>query len=70
MKKAKELIQEMDEQLKPVIELSDDERTDLKLKINDLLFTHLPSNITVSQMEALAFTIFHIITEPKEYLKP
>jgi len=68
MEKAKELIKEMQANFEEVHEMSNEERDDLKLKINDLLFVNLPSDISVGQMEVLAFTIFDIVVNPKTYL--
>lgn len=58
----------MQPSLEAVQELTNEERDSLKLEINDILFVNLPSDISVGQMETLAFTIFDIIVNPKDYL--
>jgi len=70
MEKAKQLIRDMQSSFEMDEELNPQDRDELKLKINDLLFVNLPSDISVGQMEALAFTIFDIIVNPKDYLTP
>lgn len=70
MEKAKELIAELQADYEVIENLTDQKREDLKIEVNTLLHTYLPSNITIGQMETLAVVIHHIIVNPTEYLTP
>lgn len=70
MQRAKEKSAEILESYTEVSELNDDERTKLKLDINDFLFTNLPAKVSVGQMEVLATVIFDMVTNPEDYLNP
>jgi len=67
MEKAKDLIQEMQTTYENSSITNDVDS--LKSDINNTLVTYLPGDLTVNQFEAIAVTIVHIITNPKEYLK-
>lgn len=69
MKKARESIQELEQQYMredaPTLDVED-----LKIEINNLLHMHLPSTVKLGQMEAISVTIYDIIKNPENYLNP
>lgn len=69
MQKAKELTQELIENQKNSIVHSVEENfSELKPEINNLLHVHLPGDITIDETEVLSMVIFNIITDPKKFL--
>jgi hypothetical protein len=63
--RAKELQQELKED-----DRNSEVRVDLlKAAINNLLLRHLPIDLTIMELEAIALGIFTIITEPRRFLK-
>lgn len=69
MEKAKQFIREVAPGIiNSEVEMTPEERVDLKIKINTLLHTYLPGNTTVAESEVLAFCIHQMILEPKDFL--
>lgn len=68
MEKARQMIQELQPEYEKVENATEEEYSDLKIEVNNILHTYLPSNITVGQMEALAETIYQIVRFPENFL--
>lgn len=65
MEKAKQSVQEN-------LNLEEDDskkHENIKVEINNLCFMYLPKETTLEQTEAIAFTIYDMLTNPQTYLK-
>lgn len=68
MENAKQSVQESQSRMESTGQTMDVES--LKIQINTMLHTWLPGDLTLTETEALAITIFDMVRNPSAYLKP